>query len=183
MDWRSMLDAHIRSAQKSDLTYRRMSRRSFGSAFLLRGQAEEETIDIACTVDTSGSMSDDMIKDLFTEIRGIMESFADFKVRIWTFDTKVYGYKEFTPQNIEELDTYVPEGGGGTSFEVSWDFMKQNEIIPNRLIFFTDGYPGSSWGEADYCDTLFIIHGNKSIVPPFGTYAYYEPKAVVKTAR
>ena len=25
---------------------------------------------------------------------------------------------------------------------------------------FTDGYPWSSWGNPDYCDTLFVIHGD-----------------------
>jgi hypothetical protein len=39
---------------------------------------------------------------------------------------------------------------------------------------FTDGYPWSSWGDETYCDTIFIIHGNNTIVPPWGEYAYYE---------
>jgi len=39
---------------------------------------------------------------------------------------------------------------------------------------FTDGYPGSGWGDPNYCDTLFIIHGSTSIVAPFGLTAYYE---------
>ena len=24
---------------------------------------------------------------------------------------------------------------------------------------FTDGYPWDSWGDENYCDTLFIVHG------------------------
>jgi hypothetical protein len=39
---------------------------------------------------------------------------------------------------------------------------------------FTDGYPWGSWGDENYCDTVFIIHGNTTIVPPFGEFAYYE---------
>jgi len=41
---------------------------------------------------------------------------------------------------------------------------------------FTDGEPWKSWGDENYCDTLFIINNsyNKEIVPPFGSYAYYE---------
>jgi hypothetical protein len=41
---------------------------------------------------------------------------------------------------------------------------------------FTDGYPYSSWGDPDYCDTVFIIHGPDTIKPPFGNYAYYKFK-------
>jgi hypothetical protein len=32
-------------------------------------------------------------------------------------------------------------------------------------------------GDEHYCDTLFIIHGSETIVPPFGQYAYYKDAA------
>jgi hypothetical protein len=54
--------------------------------------------------------------------------------------------------------------------------MKEHDINPKKFIMFTDGYPWDSWGDPDYCDTVFIIHGNDAIVPPFGAHAYYEFK-------
>jgi hypothetical protein len=48
------------------------------------------------------------------------------------------------------------------------------ELEPKQLIVFTDGYPFGSWGDADYCDTLWLIHGTDSIVPPFGQFTYYQ---------
>jgi hypothetical protein len=42
------------------------------------------------------------------------------------------------------------------------------------LVVFTDGYPFGSWGEADYCDTMFVIHGSTTIEAPFGITTYYE---------
>jgi len=44
------------------------------------------------------------------------------------------------------------------------------------LIMFTDGYPWGSWGNPDYCDTLFVIHGDiqKRITAPFGMTIHYE---------
>jgi hypothetical protein len=42
---------------------------------------------------------------------------------------------------------------------------------------FTDGYPNGSWGDEQYCDNVFIMHGTTSIVPPFGQYAYYEEES------
>jgi len=39
---------------------------------------------------------------------------------------------------------------------------------------FTDGYPFGSWGEPDYCDTMFVIHGSTTITAPFGITTYYE---------
>ena len=39
---------------------------------------------------------------------------------------------------------------------------------------FTDGYAWDSWGEPEYCDTMFVIHGNKDIEAPFGITTYYD---------
>ena len=174
MDWRALLDAHIRSSVKDDYTFNRISRRAWSSGLVLPAQNFLDTVDVAVSVDTSGSMTPQMLRDILSETAGIMQTFRDFKLKLWTFDTQTYGYKEFTPENIDEIYDYQPQGGGGTLFECNWEFMKREGIEPQRFVMFTDGYPGGSWGEEAYCDTLFVIHGNKSIVAPFGMTAYYE---------
>ena len=45
---------------------------------------------------------------------------------------------------------------------------------PKKFIMFTDGYPCGSWGDADYCDTLFVVKGNTSAEAPFGQTVIYE---------
>ena len=52
--------------------------------------------------------------------------------------------------------------------------LKEIGNVPKRLIVFTDGYPCGSWGDADYCDTTWIIHGDTDPNPPFGTFAIYD---------
>ena len=46
-----------------------------------------------------------------------------------------------------------------------------------QIIMMTDGYPGGSWGDELYCETLFLIHGDpgRHLVAPFGMTAWYEP--------
>jgi hypothetical protein len=41
---------------------------------------------------------------------------------------------------------------------------------------FTDGYPWNSWGDDDYCDTVFLVHSHpdKNLQAPFGTTVHYE---------
>lgn len=183
MDWRALLDSHLRSAMKDDFTFGRMSRRDFGGGLILPAQDVLETVEVDVAMDVSGSMDDSMVRDILSEVKGIMETFPDFKLRVWQFDTKVVGFREFTPYNIEEINSYERLAGGGTMFECNWEFMKQNDIEPHKLVVFTDGYPCGSWGEPDYCDTLFVIHGNTKIVAPFGMTAYYEaPEVELKQA-
>ena len=177
MDWREILNMQIQSCLRNDYTWSRQSRKSQGSDFYLPGTREDVRLEAAIAVDCSGSMSDEMLRDLLTETKGIMEQFPDFKLRVWCFDTRVYGYAEFTPDTLDEIDSYEIHGGGGTDFMCNWEYMKENDIMPERFIMMTDGYPCGSWGDEFYCDTVFLIHGNpqRNLVSPFGMTAYYEP--------
>jgi predicted metal-dependent peptidase len=174
MDWRQMLRMNIQSIVKSNFSFSRPNRKSQHCGAILPGLMNEETIDVSVAIDMSGSISDVMAKDFLTEVKGIMEEYTDFKLDLWTFDTQVYGYKQFTSDNADEIDDYACMGGGGTDFDVNYTFMKEQEIQPKRFIMFTDGYPCGSWGDENYCEALFVIHGNENIVSPFGQTAYYK---------
>jgi len=177
MDWRQMLRMNIQSIIKSNFSFNRPNRKSQHCGAVLPGMMNEETIDIACGIDMSGSITDAMGKDMISEIKGIMEEYQDFKLKLWCFDTAVYSYAEFSSDNADEINSYECKGGGGTEFEANWNFMKEQGIEPKKFIMFTDGLPYGTWGDEHYCDTLFIIHGSETIVPPFGQYAYYKDAA------
>ena len=215
LDWRALLDAHIRSSVKDDYTFQRPSRVSAALRFamsearaeqamdadnehfdgeldlahhdedgdmgirvpMLPSQDYMDTVDIMVAIDASGSMTEEMLRDQLSEVKGIMQTFREFRVRVLTFDTKVYNYREFTGENIQDIDNYPCDGGGGTMFECVWEYMKREGIEPHRLVLFTDGLPNSSWGDENYVDTLFVIHTNTNIKAPFGITAYYEPNS------
>jgi predicted metal-dependent peptidase len=174
MNWREIIQQQIQSLVKSDYTWMKPSRRSWHMDAVFPGTNFAETIDVCVSIDASGSMSNEMLRDILSEVKGIMQSFDDFKLQVWSFDTDVYGHETFTPDNIDDIDYYDVQGGGGTMFECNWEFMKENDIIPKFFIMFTDGYPGAGWGDENYCDTLFVIHGTTSIEAPWGQTAYYE---------
>ena len=176
MDWREHLNLAVQSSLKSDFTWMRQSRKSRSLGIYLPGTDNDYQVDAAIGIDVSGSISHDMIRDFMGEISGIMDQFQDFRLRVWTFDTEVYAesYKEFTPMNADEIKDYEIIGCGGTDFECNFNFMEENDIVPDKFIMFTDGYPFGSWGNEAYCDSLFVIHGSTHIIPPFGDHTYYE---------
>jgi predicted metal-dependent peptidase len=174
MNWREILRQQIQSVIKNDYSFLRPNRKGWHMNAVLPGTQFQETIDICVSIDMSGSIGDDQAKDFLSEIKGIMEEYKDFKIKVWCFDTKVYNEQDFDGYNMDEFDEYQPMGGGGTAFEANWDYMEKHDIQPKKFIMFTDGYPCGSWGDEDYCDTVFIIHGTTSIVPPFGEVGYYE---------
>ena len=180
LNWREHICADIQTSVKHDFTFMRPNRKSFGSSVILPGMDNDHEIDIALAIDTSGSISDSMLTDFVSEVAGIMEQFESYRIRIWQFDTAVYGYDEFTHDDGRDIREYKITGGGGTDFMVNWAHMVENDIMPNKFIMFTDGYPWDEWGDPDYCDTLFLVHDEygRGTVPeaPFGTTIKYEAK-------
>ena len=177
MNWREFLRMQLESTIKSDFTWMRASRRGWHMDAIMPGMKNDELIDIAVSIDASGSMSDSMLKDILAETQGIMDSFPAYKLHIVSFDTKIYNPQTYDSENLDSLVDYEIHGGGGTDFDCVFEYFKQEDIQPKRHIMFTDGYPCGSWGDENYCDTVFIMHGTTTIVPPFGQWAYYEEES------
>lgn len=174
MPWRELIQTNLTSAIKSDYTWMRPSRRSWHMDAIMPGMNPGEEIDVDIYIDMSGSISNKQGMAFLSEVGGMMEAFDGYSLRVTCFDTRCYNTQEFTSENMENIEEYKLHGGGGTDFDCIFDDLKNAGRVPNRLIVFTDGYPCGSWGDADYCDTTWIIHGDPNPNPPFGTYALYD---------
>jgi len=174
LNWRELLRMQLESTIKSDYTWMRASRKGWHMDAVMPGQKPDELIDIAIAIDASGSIDSRMLKDFISETQGIMDQFASYKIHLITFDTRVYNPAQYNSDNLDSMLDYEVEGGGGTDFDCIFEYLKEEQIEPKRLVVFTDGYPFGSWGDELYADTVWILHGTTTIVPPWGQYAYYE---------
>jgi predicted metal-dependent peptidase len=102
-----------------------------------------------------------------------MSQYEDYAIDIWCFDTDIYNHQRFTHDDGDALLEYQPQGGGGTDFEANFEYMKSIDLVPKKFIMFTDGYPCGSWGDEDYCDSLFIVKGSNN-ESPFGQTVLYD---------
>ena len=174
MNWRELLRMQLESTIKSDFTWMRASRRGWHMDAVMPGMKNDELIDIAIGIDASGSIDNQMLRDFLAETQGIMDQFQSYKLHIFTFDTGVYNPQQYNSDNLDAICDYEVKGGGGTDFDAIFNYLKEEQIEPKRLVVFTDGYPFGSWGDESYADTVWIIHGNTTVVPPWGQHAYYE---------
>jgi len=182
MGWRELLRVNLESSLKNDYTWMRPSRKGWHTGAILPGMNNSERLEVAIALDLSGSISDTMVRDFLSEVKGIMEQYDDYNINIWCFDTDAYSLETYTSDDGKDIRDYPIRGGGGTLFEVNWDFMKAQGIEPNQFIMFTDGGCWNSWGDENYCDTLFVIHSNPTTNAPFGVTAHYEFDHLKKAA-
>lgn len=174
MDWKDVLRTNMESSLKNDFTFMRPSKRS--GEVIFPGMNKDEMLKAFIALDLSGSISHSLAREMLSEVEGIMQQYADYEIHVCCFDTNVYNYDVFTSDDGRSILEYETKGGGGTDFDVVYKFLEDEGIEPDQLVMFTDGYPWGSWGNPDYCDTLFVIHGDKDhrIQAPFGVTVHYE---------
>ena len=176
MPWRELIQTNLTSAIRTDYSWMRPSRRGWHMDAVMPGMTPGEEIDVVVALDMSGSISSKQAQAFLGEVGGMMEAFDGYKVHIFCFDTEIYNPADYTSENMDTIDNYEPAGGGGTDFDAIFNYLKEQGNVPKRLIVFTDGYPCGSWGDPEYCDTTWIIHGDKDPNPPFGQFAIYDEK-------
>lgn len=179
LNWRELLQQNLQSAMVTDFTYQRPNRKSQHAGVVLPGLVKGSSLHACVAIDTSGSISDEDCRDFLSEVAGIVSQFESYEIRIWCFDTKVYNVQVFTSENSDEIEGYGVVGGGGTSFDCNWEYMKEEGIVPERFVMFTDGYTGDGWGDSEYCEALFVVKtgagdGGEHPVAPHGMTVAFE---------
>lgn len=173
MPWRELIQTNLTSSIRTDYSFMRPNRRGWHIDAVLPGMTPGEEVELAVAIDMSGSITNAQASVFLSEIRGIMESFTSYRIHVFCFDTEIYNAQNFTSENLDNIDDYVPQGGGGTDFDAIFRYLKDKGDDVKRLVVFTDGYPCGTWGDPDFTDTTWIIHGDKNPSPPFGTWAVY----------
>ncbi|HKR27623.1 MAG TPA: VWA-like domain-containing protein [Acidobacteriaceae bacterium] len=135
VDWRELLRRAWSDTIPSDYSWTRPNRRHVWAGLYLPGITSEGVGEIAIAVDCSGSVSSRQLGLFEAEIRSILEEQRPRLVHVLYFDAtvqKVETYQAGQPVSLS------PVGGGGTDFRPCFDWLKENAIIPQTLVFLTD---------------------------------------------
>ncbi|MBR2024372.1 MAG: hypothetical protein IKA02_01030 [Clostridia bacterium] len=172
-NWREVLDNFVQD-DITDYSFNPPDRRFSDSIFMLPDLNESEDTaikNVLFMIDTSGSMSDNMISQAYQEIRGAIDQFGGkLEGYLGFFDAVIV--KPIAFSTIEELEIIRPYGGGGTNFHVIFDYVKKEmaEAPPSSIVILTDGYaPFPPEKAAMDIPVLWIIN-NDEVVPPWGKH-------------
>ena len=158
----------------TDYTFAPPDRRFDDNPFFLPDFNDKDGIveDILFMIDTSGSMSDDMITAAYSEIKGAIDQF-DGKLRGWLgfFDAAIIEPKEFSGE--AEFKIIKPAGGGGTDFQIIFEYVYKYmaDKLPASIIILTDGFaPFPQERVAGNIPVLWLLN-NDQVAPPWGKVA------------
>ena len=171
-DWRTILNEFVQE-EVVDYSFFPPDRRFDDGDFFLPdfNEKDDSVENILFMIDTSGSMSDNMLTAAYSEIQGAINQF-DGKLKGWLgfFDADVVEPEPFASE--DEFKIIRPKGGGGTDFGVIFDYVREKMTTPPAsIIILTDGYaPFPQKNAAMGIPTLWLIN-NDDVTPPWGKIA------------
>ena len=121
--------------------------------------------DVVVAVDTSGSIGQRELDVFFAEMRGILDDVRPERVFVVWCDAKVHHVDEVT--DAGDIAGLKPRGGGGTDFRPVFDWIGDNHLKPDALVYLTDGYGSFPQGAPSY-PVLWGDIANGAIKYPFG---------------
>ena len=180
-DWRMILNDFVQE-EIVDYSFTPPDRRFDDSPFFLPDFNDKENVvkDILFMIDTSGSMSDDMITAAYSEVKGAIDQFGG-GLRGWLgfFDGAIVEPKQF--ENVDEFKVIKPVGGGGTDFQIIFEYVHKHmqDNPPVSIIILTDGFaPFPKEKLAMGIPVLWLLN-NTQVDPPWGKVA----RIVVKNTK
>ena len=92
---------------------------------------------VVVAIDTSGSIGQRELNAFFGEMRGILDDVRPQRLYVIWCDAKVHKVDEL--EDSSEINSLKPAGGGGTAFEPVFDYVWDNDLNPEALVYLTDG--------------------------------------------
>lgn len=92
---------------------------------------------VAVAIDTSGSIGQPELDRFFGELRGIIEEARPQRVLVMWCDARVHKVDEIF--DTADIGGLKPHGGGGTDFRPVFDWLANNNVVPDALVYLTDG--------------------------------------------
>ena len=174
VDWRTMLWRYV---VRAPFDYTGWDRR-FVHQDLYVEELTGERLTVAACLDTSGSVSQKMLRTFLSELQGIRRAHPMIEMVIYFADSRLYG-----PYRLErDSDLPIPVGGGGTTFSPFFEAVDVTsgssdfdalDCAPDLLIYATDGWAEVPEDEPD-TPTMWIVPFGQRTDFPWGEVVHME---------
>ena len=162
VNWRELLRRLWSETTPSDYSWMRPNRRHLWTGLYLPGVVREGVGVVVIAVDCSGSISARQLRLFEAEARSILEGQRPERVHVLYFDAVVQKVETY---EAGQRITLNPVGGGGTEFGPCFEWIEEQGIRPQSMVFLTDLYGSFPPAAPDY-PVLWASTG--SMRAPFG---------------
>ena len=180
--WEASLRRYMRAFEKADFNFSRPNRRYMSQGLILPSAGKKQKLKhVVLAMDTSGSIGSHELTAFASETRTLLQQCHIEQLTIIYADTEVANVQVFKRPRPQDTLKLAPAGGGGTDFVPVFDYVMQQSINPDVLIYFTDTYgrfPNAKdvkfntiWAIPPYVKNVDLPFGKKLIVDLEADYA------------
>jgi predicted metal-dependent peptidase len=139
LPWRVLLARYMMNAARDDYSFQRTSRREVGnSSEALMPRLYSQSVNVIVVLDTSGSITQDELREFLTEIDALKAQ-VRATVTLHACDDKLDAGGPWRYAMWESMTLPAEiSGGGGTDFRPVFEWVSQNQLNPDLLVYFTD---------------------------------------------
>lgn len=162
LDWRDVLNEFVTSIclNKDQSSWQRVSRRFIANDVYMPSLIGQSVGRIVVGVDTSGSVSNEDLTKFLSEIVDLCNAVSPDALDLLYWDGDVDGHEQFHAGSYADLLTGTrPIGGGGTDPNCVSKYLAKNQIAPECIVMFTDGYV-PNWGSDWPAPILWVVVNN-----------------------
>jgi len=136
LPWRMLLARYMTATAREDYSYSRPSSRRGEPAIFPRLRSHQ--VNVVAAIDVSGSIATSELKEFLAEINQIKAQIRA-KVSLLACDANIDpdGPWEYEPWEEFVLPKMF-SGGGGTDFRPVFDWVENQDLNPDLLVYFTD---------------------------------------------
>ena len=162
-DWREILRELLSAPANDDYDETRPDRRFMEEDIFLPTLYSERVGTFVVAIDTSGSVSPDMVDKFMAEVQYCMDTVKPEKIIVIDCDAAINQEREFAYG--DSVRDFKLKGGGGTDFRPVFDRVKSLPEHPEAVVYFTDGYGAFPDNAPDY-PVIWVDYGGTDY--PFG---------------
>lgn len=164
LPWRNLLAHYVSNIARDDYSYSRPSSRRGDP--MIYPSLRSAQINLIVALDTSGSITDEELREFVSEIDAIKASMSAHVI-LHACDISL---AEDGPWDYEPWDALnLPRefsGGGGTAFSPVFDWVRQQDRQPDLLVYFTDA-EGDFPEQEPAFPVLWLVKGKAPV--PWGS--------------
>lgn len=163
LSWKALLRDMVTSTAKNDYRWNPPNKKMLHRGFILPGITGEE-LHLAVAIDTSGSVSDQLLAEFLAEVEGICGTYQTYTLYLYAADSVIQ--KQWELHEMDPIPKKMP-GRGGTAFKPVFDDLKESAKDFSVLIYLTDLYGDQNQIPDPGFPVIWVTNGNEKA--PFGT--------------
>jgi len=137
VDWRDKLRRFIGGDQPDDYSFRKPNRKAWHQYRTIMPSVERSGAgNLVVAVDTSASVSNSELQQFLGEINAISDDTCPTSVTVIQCDTGIRDVRRY--EQGEVIDSFEVQGRGGTRVTPVFDYVDDNGIQVDTLVYLTD---------------------------------------------